>query len=107
MSSAMMTRMFGFCCWADAGGTVREASKASRPSQTVLIVLILNLLGVARCGMCAAQNRVMFAAGGFGDFMRLALYSSTAFSTGPITHSYIAPILCSSRGSDSMLKTLG
>ena len=49
----------------------------------------------------------MFAAGGFGCFARLALYCSTTFSTGPITHSYISPMLCSSRGSDSILNTLG
>jgi hypothetical protein len=53
------------------------------------------------------QKRVMFAAGGFGYLRRLALYSSTIFSVGPMTHSYCAPMLCSSRGSDSMLKTLG
>ena len=54
-----------------------------------------------------SQNRVKFAAGGFGCFARLALYSSTAFNTGPITHSYCVPMLYSSRGSDSMLKILG
>lgn len=36
-----------------------------------------------------------------------ALYCSTDFSPGPITHSYIAPMLCSSHGSASMLKILG
>src|ERR1700752_1226205 len=54
-----------------------------------------------------SQNRVKFAAGGFGCFARLALYSSTAFNTGPITHSYCAPMLYSSRGSDSILNILG
>src|SRR5229473_8150388 len=52
-----------------------------------------------------SQKRVKFAAGGFGCFTRLALYSSTAFNTGPITHSYCAPMLYSSRGSDSILNT--
>ena len=65
------------------------------------------LLGVECTVLHVVQNRVMFAAGGFGDLTRLALYSSTAFNAGPITHSYIAPMLYSSRGSDSMLKTLG
>ena len=51
-----------------------DASAACRPDQT------LNAI--------AAQNFVMFAAGGLGDFTRLALYSSIAFSAGPITHSY-------------------
>ena len=55
----------------------------------------------------SAQNRVIFAAGGFGYFATLALYSSTAFNSGPATHSYISPMLRSSRGSASMLKTLG
>ena len=54
-----------------------------------------------------SQNRVKFTAGGFGCFARLALYSSTAFNTGPITHSYCAPMLYSSRGSNSILNTLG
>ena len=53
------------------------------------------------------QKRVMFAGGGFGCLGRLALYSSTTFRTGPITQLYISPMLCSSRGSDSMLNTLG
>ena len=53
------------------------------------------------------QKRVMFAGGGFGYLRRLALYSSTTLSVGPITHSYIVPMLRSSRGSASMLKTLG
>jgi hypothetical protein len=47
----------------------------------------------------------MFAAGGFGLRRTLALYSSTTFNVGPITHSYTAPMLYSSRGSASMLKT--
>src|SRR5271167_601428 len=55
----------------------------------------------------AAQNFVMFAAGGFGFFARLALYSSTIFSSGPKTQLYNSPMLCSSCGSDSMLNTLG
>jgi hypothetical protein len=59
-----------------------------------------------RVGKTGAQNRVMFAAGGFGNFATLALYSSTA-NRGPAAHSYISPMLCSSRGSASMLKTLG
>ena len=54
-----------------------------------------------------AQNRVMLAAGGFGYFAALALYSSTAFNSGPTTHSYISLMLCSSCGSASMLNTLG
>ena len=62
---------------------------------------------VERVGLHSTQNRVIFAAGGFGYFATLALYSPTAFSNGPATHSYISPMLCSSRGSDSMLKTLG
>ena len=53
------------------------------------------------------QNRVMFAAGGFGYFATLALYSPTAFNSGPSTHSYISPMLASSRGSASMLNTFG
>ena len=59
---------------------------------------------VVRAGFCA-QNRVMFAAGGFGYFATLALYSPTAFNSGPSTHSYISPMLLSSRGSASMLNT--
>jgi hypothetical protein len=43
----------------------------------------------------------MLAAGAFGSRRRLALYSSTIFNAGLITHSYCAPMLCSSRGSDS------
>ena len=61
---------------------------------------------VVRAGFCA-QNRVMFAAGGFGYFATLALYSPTAFNSGPSTHSYISPMLLSSRGSASMLNTFG
>jgi len=53
------------------------------------------------------QNRVMFAAGGFGFFARLASYSSTSFNSGPKTQLYISPMLCSSCGSDSILNTLG
>jgi hypothetical protein len=55
----------------------------------------------------AAQNFVMFAAGGFGFFARLALYSCTIFSSGPKTQLYNSPMLCSSCGSDSILNTLG
>src|ERR1700730_7763581 len=42
MSSAMMTRMFGFCCCADAGApaTITDASDASRPKQTFLLMFI-------------------------------------------------------------------
>ena len=54
-----------------------------------------------------AQNRVIFAAGGFGLRATLALYSPTAFSTGPKTKLYISPILYSSYGSASMLNTFG
>src|SRR6266567_4673581 len=48
MSSAMMTRMLGFCCCAEAGAiaAVAQASDASRPSQRFPIVLILDLLGL-------------------------------------------------------------
>ena len=53
------------------------------------------------------QNRVMFAAGGFGYFATLSLYFCTALNNGTATHWYISPMLCSSRGSASMLKTLG
>ena len=53
------------------------------------------------------QNRVMFALGAFGLFTRLALYCSTAPRNGPSTQLYISPILCSSRGSDSILNILG
>ena len=41
----------------------------------------------------SSQKRVMFAAGGFGLRRTLALYSSTTFNAGPITHSYTAPML--------------
>src|SRR6266446_10258040 len=41
MSSAMMTRMLGFCgCCAEAG-TIAQASDASAPKQIVLIALTL------------------------------------------------------------------
>jgi hypothetical protein len=36
----------GFCCCADAGAAIAEASDASRPRQIPLIVLILDLLRI-------------------------------------------------------------
>ena len=42
----------------------------------------------------------------YGRFLRQLVFGAD-FSTGPITHSYIAPTLYSSRGSDSILKILG
>jgi len=43
MSSPMMTRMFGFCCCADAGATIVEASDASN-AKRMLLLFILDLL---------------------------------------------------------------
>ena len=44
MSSPMMTRMFGFCCCADAGATIAEASDASNAKRMFLLLFILDLL---------------------------------------------------------------
>ena len=68
---------------------------------------VLHVIAVDPEGACSSQNFVMFAAGEFGCFASVALYASTVFSTGPMTQLYISPMLCSSRGSDSMLNTLG
>src|SRR5712691_5213875 len=43
MLSARMKRMFGFCCCADAGATIMDASDASRASQMFQLLFIVDL----------------------------------------------------------------
>src|SRR5262245_37104785 len=49
MSSPMMKRMLGFCCCCAAAGThaaITAESDASKPSQMVLVVLMVNFLQI-------------------------------------------------------------
>src|SRR5215471_19482988 len=59
MSSPMMKRMFGFCCWAAAGAlaAVTTASEARQPSQAPLLIrMVASSMSAARDGPAASAR---------------------------------------------------